>query len=117
MMATTIITTTVITTTKPPPEATIMITTIMLAATTITPIVITTNTGLLTNGSLFNLIPNMKHGNTKCGMTTSTTWMRQTSTGDGCTMKIGGHGVNGTAGVGVDQMDRQSLLLGLGLRS
>ena len=73
MMATTIITTTVITTTTPPPDATIMITTIMLAATTITPIVITTNTGLMTNGPLFNLIPNMKHGNTQCGMTPSTT--------------------------------------------
>ena len=72
MMATTIITT-VITTTTPPPDATIMITTIMLAATTITPIMITTNTGLLTNGPLFNLIPNMKHGNTKYGSTTSTT--------------------------------------------
>ena len=69
----TIITTTVITTTTPPPDATIMITTIMLAATTITPIVITTNTGLMTNGPLFNLIPNMKHGNTQCGMTPSTT--------------------------------------------
>ena len=40
------------------------------------------------------------------------------SIGDGWTAaKIGGPGVNGHAGVGIEEMDRQRMILGAGRRS